>query len=78
MSDKKKIVNSCESDKQPLIVCHVKVAIKIVVVLKPLINVNLIALNIIWQAFYSTTYKKKSHVNECQKSHVNECPYDID
>ena len=52
-------MNSCESDKQPLIVCHVKIAIKIVVILKPLINVNLIALNIIWQAFYSTTYKKK-------------------
>lgn len=44
---RKKNVSSCKSNKQPLIVYHVKIAIKIVVILEPLINVNLIALNII-------------------------------
>lgn len=51
----KKMMSSYESDGQPLTICHVKIVIKIVVILEPLINVNLIALNIIWQAFYSAT-----------------------
>ena len=41
MSDKKKYINLYESDKQPLIVYHIKLAIKVVVqLLKQLISLT--------------------------------------